>query len=56
MMCPLCTRTDPHQHDLGVVLNARYYCPDGERHELRAERRWFRRRLRCARCDYVRRP
>jgi hypothetical protein len=26
--CPLCNEPPPHSHDLGTILNARYYCPD----------------------------
>jgi hypothetical protein len=27
--CPLCDDPPPHSHDLGVILNAKYFCPDG---------------------------
>jgi hypothetical protein len=48
--CPLCNEPPPHGHDLGVVLNAKYYCPDGIRHEW-VNRRW--RRPGCRRCGRV---
>ena len=56
MTCPLCSRVDPHAHDLGVVLNPCHFCPDGERHNFIEIRHWFRRRLMCIRCDEMRRP
>ena len=47
--CVLCDEKPPHSHDLGVILNSLYFCPDGERHIFRP-RRWRQRRRRCQRC------
>lgn len=45
--CVLCDEPPPHSHQLPVILNARYYCPDGQKHRWQP-RRW--RRPRCLRC------
>jgi hypothetical protein len=49
--CPLCNEPPPHEHDLGTILNARYYCPDGTEHQWGPPSRWFK-RVRCTRCGY----
>ena len=58
--CPMCNEPPPHSHDLGTILNARYYCPDavetgqyeyGPRHQWGAPSRWLK-RVHCTRCDY----
>lgn len=51
--CPICGSIEPHVHDLGTVLNSRYFCADGERHQLgERKRRLLTRRpfRRCERC------
>ena len=45
--CPLCDEPPPHDHQLPVILNSRYYCPDGGKHSWQP-RRW--RRPVCLRC------
>lgn len=51
--CILCDQPPPHSHQLQVILNSRYYCPDGEEHAWVTRRfwLWFRRASQCARCD-----
>lgn len=51
MGCLICGSEEyPHSHDLGTILNGRYYCPDGERHELITKRRLIRKWQWCTRC------
>lgn len=48
--CPLCDDPPPHSHDLGVILNARYFCADGSSHQWGPPSRWLKRQ-RCIRCQ-----
>jgi hypothetical protein len=49
--CPLCDEPPPHEHDLGVIMNARYYCPDNAEHAWSPPSRWLK-RAHCTRCGY----
>lgn len=49
--CLLCDEPPPHEHDLGVILNARYYCPDTAKHQWSPPSRWLK-RVHCTRCGY----
>jgi len=51
--CPVCGGPPPCYHDLGVILNGAYYCPDRQRHEWNRPTRWFK-RVCCMRCGYRR--
>lgn len=49
--CPLCGSTEyPHSHNLGIVLNSRYYCADGQEHQHVTKRRLLRKWQWCNKC------
>jgi hypothetical protein len=45
----MCDEPPPHEHHLGTILNARYYCLDGNRHQWGSPSRWLK-RVHCTNC------